>query len=237
MALDTNCIAYIIQDNMKYAILLTVLAAIGAIPPFHSSGSAMQNRAEQARRNVATKLMPYLGQPVFIRIIKEDWQLELWWQHRGKWEILKTYPIAGMSGQLGPKECEGDCQAPEGFYRVQPHALNPKSKYYLSFNIGYPNEYDKKRGRTGSHIMVHGSNVSIGCFAMTDKGIEEIYTLVAEALQAGQSYVPVQVYPFRMTPQRMEEEHGSPHYEFWQHLLDGWRYTEEKREPWPDSDN
>lgn len=202
----------------------------------HTSTTA-QNRETQARRDSAPALIGHMGEPVFLRIIKEDYELELWVCHKDKWLLFKKYPIAAMSGRLGPKEREGDMQAPEGFYRVTLPALNPRSNYYLSFNIGYPNKYDLSLGRSGSYIMVHGSNVSIGCFAMTDKGISEIYTMVAEALRAGQPYVPVQVYPFRMTPERMAEEQESPHFDFWQHLLPGWTYTEQSSAPYPDSDN
>ena len=202
----------------------------------HASTTA-QDRETQARRDSAPVLMGHMGEPVFLRIIKEDFELELWVCHDGKWLIFKKYPIAAMSGLLGPKEREGDMQAPEGFYRVTRSALNPRSNYYLSFNIGYPNKYDLSLGRTGSFIMVHGSNVSIGCFAMTDKGISEIYTMVAEALRAGQAYVPVQVYPFRMLPERMAKEQENAHFEFWQHLLPGWAYTEQFSAPYPDSDN
>ena len=222
---------------MKHTLLLATLAAVAAILPSHS-GDDDPDREAIARRRVSARLLPYMGRPVFIRVIKEERRLELWLKTpEQRWELLQSYPIAGMSGELGPKEQEGDGQAPEGFYRVYLSALNPKSNYYLSFNIGYPNAYDRSLGRTGSHIMVHGSNVSIGCFAMTDAGIEQIYTLVAEALRGGQSYVPVQVYPFRMTPQRMQQEQASPHSAFWQHLLPGWQHTEAHHEPWPDADN
>ena len=216
--------------------IVAAVAALGALC-WGSETAGLAEREKTARRHTAHKLLGYWGRPVFIRIIKEEAALELWLQHEGKWQVFETYPIAGMSGELGPKTREGDCQAPEGFYRVLPAALNPKSNYYLSFNIGYPNSYDRELGRTGSHIMVHGSNVSIGCFAMTDPGIEEIYTLVAAALRGGQAYVPVQVYPFRMSPQRMQTELSHPHYDFWMHLLQGWQHTETHREPWPDSDN
>lgn len=200
------------------------------------ASSTAASREIEAKRATAAQ-MEHWGKPVFIRIIKEDYELELWLREGESWRLFKVYPIAGMSGELGPKTREGDCQAPEGFYRVVKSALNPHSSYYLSFNIGYPNRYDRSLGRTGSHIMVHGSNVSIGCFAMTNAGISEIYTLVAEALRAGQPYVPVQVYPFRMTPERMDAEADADHADFWQHLLPGWEHTESHHEPYPDSDN
>ena len=211
-------------------IALVVMVSEGA-------GRTTESRVTEAKRATAHKLKQHWGKPVFIRIIKEEYLLELWLKEGENWRMHQEYPIAGMSGDIGPKQAEGDCQAPEGFYRVYKSGLNPYSSYYLSFNIGYPNRYDRSLGRTGSHIMVHGSNVSIGCFAMTNAGISEIYTLVAEALQAGQRYVPVQVYPFRMTPERMTEEEENPHAKFWQHLLPGWQHTEKNSAPYNDTDN
>lgn len=212
-------------------LLLMALPLTGT--PCHGN-----DRVAEARQHVEAELKEHFGKPVFLRIIKEDYELELWLQEPdGKWLLFDTYEIAAMSGELGPKTKEGDEQAPEGFYRVLPHAMNPRSMYHLSFNIGYPNAYDRSMGRTGSYIMVHGSDVSIGCFAMTDPIIEEIYTLVNEAFRAGVKSVPVQVYPFRMTEERMREEASHQHFEFWQHLLPGWQYTEQHKAPYEDSDS
>ena len=213
-------------------IILSVI--VMGIAPAQTTG----DRVLDARNNVQAEFAEHFGKPVFIRIIKEDRDLELWVQESDKsWQILKIYHIFGMSGELGPKTAEGDEQAPEGFYRVYPHSMNPRSKFHLSFNIGYPNAYDRKLGRTGSFIMVHGDILSIGCFAMTDARIEEIYTMVNEAFKAGTVHVPVQVYPFRMTAERMLKERESEHFEFWQHLLPGWQHTETSCSPYPDSDN
>ena len=213
-------------------IILSVI--VMAIAPAQTTG----DRVLDARNNVQSEFAEHFGKPVFIRIIKEDWELELWVQEADKsWHPLKIYHIFGMSGELGPKTAEGDEQAPEGFYRVYPHSMNPRSKFHLSFNIGYPNAYDRKLGRTGSFIMVHGDILSIGCFAMTDARIEEIYTMVNEAFKAGTQCVPVQVYPFRMTDERMLKEQESEHFDFWQHLLPGWQHTETSCSPYPDSDN
>ena len=213
-------------------IILSVI--VMGIAPAQTTG----DRVLDARNNVQSEFAEHFGKPVFIRIIKEDRDLELWVQEADKsWQILKSYHIFGMSGELGPRTAEGDEQAPEGFYRVYPHSMNPRSKFHLSFNIGYPNAYDRKLGRTGSFIMVHGDILSIGCFAMTDARIEEIYTMVNEAFKAGTQYVPVQVYPFRMTDERMLKEQESEHLEFWQHLLPGWQHTETSSSPYPDSDN
>ncbi len=184
-----------------------------------------------AREHARPTLGSHFGEPVFIRIIKEARLLELWVQRGGSWQVLKTYPIAAMSGTLGPKQAEGDKQAPEGFYDVVPERMNPKSRYHLSFNIGYPNEHDRSLGRTGSFIMVHGGEESIGCFAMTDEGIEEIYTLVNEAFRAGQKRVEVHIYPFEMTAARMEREQESPHLDFWRSQQERWQHTHDHHEP------
>lgn len=199
---------------------------------------ADEPRVIQARQNVQAELGQNFGKPVFIRLIKEERLMELWLQEQqGDWNLFKTYPVAAISGEPGPKTAEGDKQAPEGFYRVIPGNMNPRSKFHLSLNIGYPNSYDRQLGRTGSFIMIHGGDESIGCFAMTDPMIEEIYTLVNEAFKAGTTCVPVQVYPFRMTPERMQQEAGNKHIAFWKHLLPGWQHTENNNAPYPDKDN
>jgi murein L,D-transpeptidase YafK len=150
------------------------------------------------------------GAPVFVRVLKEEGELEMWVEVKEgeRWKLFRKWRIAGMSGKLGPKLKEGDLQAPEGFYEVGMKQLNPMSRFHLSFNVGYPNAYDRFHGRTGSLIMVHGSNVSIGCFAMTDPVIEEVYLLVEAALKGGQEAVKVQVFPFRMTPEKMAAVEG-----------------------------
>ncbi len=141
------------------------------------------------------------GDPIFIRIFKQESELELWSFDRKKsrWALAKTYPICRWSGTLGPKLKEGDGQSPEGFYEGSLGSLNRNSSYHLSFNLGFPNAYDRNLGRTGSYLMVHGSCVSIGCYAMTDAGIEEIYGAVEASLRSpsGQTRVPVHIFPFR----------------------------------------
>ncbi len=169
-----------------------------------------------------------LGDPVFVRIFKESRELEVWIKPQGgeEFQLWKTFPIAAMSGTLGPKVQQGDGQAPEGFYTVDARALNPQSAYHLAFNVGYPNRYDREHGHNGSLIMVHGSNKSIGCFAMTDPVIEEIYLVAEAALQAGQAEFPVHVFPFRMTRERMEQMQGSKWAPFWENLRVGYKRFE-----------
>lgn len=150
-----------------------------------------------------------IGSPVFVRIFKREGVLELYVKKAGRFALKKRFEVCKMSGRIGPKLRSGDYQAPEGFYSVTARQLNPNSQYHLAFNVGYPNAFDRQRGRTGSAIMVHGDCVSIGCFAMTNKGIEEIYGYVAAALKGGQREVPVHIFPFRMTNSAMASA-GAP---------------------------
>lgn len=150
----------------------------------------------------------------------------------GPFQLLKTHPIARWSGLLGPKQKEGDKQAPEGCYGITRRLMHPGSDYHLAMNIGYPNGLDRALGRTGSLIMIHGKDVSVGCFAMTDPVIEEIYLLVDAALDAGQTEVPVHCFPFRMTDKRIAEVVDSPWRGFWLKLKAVWdAFEKTKRVP------
>jgi murein L,D-transpeptidase YafK len=117
--------------------------------------------------------------------LKKERLLEVWVSGDGKkYKLLHTYPILAASGVLGPKLREGDRQVPEGLYRVE--SLNPNSLYHLALRVNYPNAFDlqhaKEEGRTepGSDIMIHGKAASIGCLAMGDPAIEDLFVLVAE---------------------------------------------------------
>jgi hypothetical protein len=171
------------------------------------------------------------GDKVFIRIFKLESMLEVWLEKDGVYRLFKYYPICNYSGFLGPKLKEGDKQAPEGFYEVKRSALNPNSKFHLSFNLGYPNAYDRAYGRTGSFLMIHGSCYSIGCYAMRDKPIEEIYGLVEAALKNGQKRVPVHIFPFRMSEVRMARYEMHRWYGFWLNLKEGYDYFEAESTP------
>ncbi len=162
-----------------------------------------------------------LGSPVFVRIFKRDFELELWIQRDGHFIKFATYPICRWSGKLGPKIAQGDHQAPEGFYSVDAKALNPNSRWHRSFNLGYPNAYDQSLRRTGSFLMVHGGCGSVGCFAMTNPAIDEIWQIVTAALNGGQKRFQVQVFPFRMSKANLESNASSPYAQFWQDLKAG----------------
>jgi murein L,D-transpeptidase YafK len=160
--------------------------------------------------------------PVLIRSYKQEAELEVWKQRAdGRYTLLKTYPMCRWSGQLGPKVREGDRQVPEGFYTVTPASMNPNSAYDLSFNVGYPNAYDRALGRTGSAIMVHGICSSAGCFSMTNTQIEEIYAVIREAFAGGQRAIQMQSLPFRMTPANLAKHRLDPNAAFWRELKHG----------------
>ena len=161
--------------------------------------------------------------PIFIRIFKEESQMEIWKQRAdGRYGLLKTYSICKWSGALGPKKVEGDRQAPEGFYTVTPAQMNPNSNYYLSFNIGYPNAYDRSLGRTGSNLMVHGACSSAGCYSMTDEDAGEIFALARDAFRGGQRAFEIQAFPFRMTPENLAKHRDNPNMDFWRMLKVGY---------------
>jgi murein L,D-transpeptidase YafK len=202
-------------------------------PQQHSRAAEAAERVRPAlERDLAARGLA-VGNPVFIRAFKQERQLELFVKdvRSGKFELFRTYRIAGASGNLGPKLAEGDFQVPEGFYHVPPSAMKPDSQYHLAFNIGYPNAYDLAHKRTGSLIMVHGDRVSIGCLAMTDEKIEEIYTLCAAAHAKGQAFFRVHLFPFRMTEARMTAAAGERWADFWSNLKQGYDWFERERVP------
>lgn len=161
------------------------------------------------------------GTPMLIRIFKSESLLELWMRKGDTFELFATYPVCHWSGTLGPKIKEGDKQTPEGFYTVTQRQLHRIGRHPQSLNLGFPNAFDKSHARTGSYILVHGACSSVGCFAMTNAVIEEIYGLTSAAIKAGQAHVPVHVFPFRMTEANFEKHKASPWIDFWTNLKQG----------------
>ena len=216
-------------------------AAIATFPPAPANwqslpgpervASLLQRRTTDVSESLRKRGFT-LGDALYLRIMKESNELELWLQPRGftAFQLYKTFRIARWSGTPGPKQREGDGQAPEGFYLVTGRLMNPQSTYHLSFNIGYPNAFDRALNRTGGLIMVHGKDVSIGCFAMTDPVIEEIYLIAQAALAAGQPAFAVHCFPFRMTAQRLAAADG-PWVDFWRNLKQGWDQFEQTHVP------
>lgn len=161
--------------------------------------------------------------PILMRVFKAEGKLEVWKQTKNqqKFALLKSYDICRWSGDLGPKRKEGDRQAPEGFYPIAPSQLNPRSSYFLAFDTGYPNAFDRAQGRTGSNLMVHGDCSSRGCFAMTDKQMQEIFALARDAFDGGQKSFQMQILPFRMTAANLYRFRDNENMPFWRTLKEG----------------
>lgn len=159
-----------------------------------------------------------MGSPVYIQIFKEERTLDLFVKMGETYQLLDSYKICSYSGGLGPKQRQGDFKSPEGFYTVQRNQLKPDSRFYKAINIGFPNAYDRAHGYDGKYLMIHGACVSIGCYAMTDGGIDEIFQFVTGALVFGQAGVQVSIYPFRMTDANMQRHKFSTYSEFWKQL-------------------
>jgi murein L,D-transpeptidase YafK len=171
------------------------------------------------------------GAALFIRVFKSESELELWMEKDGRYELFATYPICHWAGTIGPKLREGDRQNPEGFYSVGPRQLHRIGRWPRSLNIGFPNTFDRAHGRTGSYILVHGGCSSVGCFAMTNAVMAEIFALTEAALRAGQPRVDVHVFPFRMTEANLAAQSGSPWLDFWRNLKEGYDAFEDTRLP------
>lgn len=171
------------------------------------------------------------GSPVFVRIFKEQSEFEVWMKKDGGFIHFATYPICHWSGELGPKLVEGDKQSPEGFYSISPASLHRSGKWPLSFNLGFPNTLDRSLLRTGSYLLVHGGCSSVGCYAMTDAVMQEIYSIVSDAFAAGQKHVPVHVFPFRMTEANLARHAASEWHDFWSNLKEGYDAFEQSRLP------
>ena len=223
--------ARFVRAVMASATLVAALALAACNPDdLAPNGRAAAPLSSAMVSEIASKNMD-TGSPILARIFKEEAQMEVWKQTRdGQYVLLKTYPICRWSGDLGPKKKEGDRQAPEGFYTITPGQMNPASNYYLAFNTGFPNAYDRSHGYTGSELMVHGDCSSRGCYAMTDEQIQEIYALARESFGGGQRAFQLQAFPFRMTALNMAKHRNNPNFAFWKMLKEGYDNFEVTRQ-------
>ncbi len=159
-----------------------------------------------------------LGSPVFIRIYKQNSKMELWVQQGARYVLFKTYGICRWAGGLGPKMYEGDRQSPEGLYHISSEDLIVNPRWHRAMNINYPNQFDVVNGRGGSGILIHGKCGSVGCFAIQDANVEEVYDAVRAALHNGQSNIPVLALPFRFAKYAPTVEDTMNMNDFWSDL-------------------
>lgn len=226
------------DPGLKLANFKT-LFAVGALSALAACQASLEDIAPKAEKPLPSKIVIAMKakgmtrfSPIMVRIFKEEGELEVWKQKdTGRYELIAGYRICKWSGKLGPKFREGDRQAPEGFYTVGPAQMNPKSSYYLAFNIGFPNAFDRANGRSGSHLMIHGACSSAGCYSMTDEQISEIYAFARDAFRGGQKAFQVQAYPFRMTPENMARYRDDPNFKFWRMLKEGHDHFEITKTP------
>lgn len=217
-----------IEGTLRARVAIAVVA-LGLVAPAAALANPnapvpMKTRAAMLAKDMAPDA------PILMRVFKKESVLEVWKQtRRGNYELLKSFPICRWSGQLGPKRRQGDRQAPEGFYTVGPKQMNPNSQFHLSFDIGYPNAFDRAHGGTGSYLMVHGQCTSAGCYAMTDAQVEEIYALARDAFAGGQRAFQFHAFPFRMTAENMARHRADPNMGFWRQLKEGFDHFEATR--------
>ncbi|MBJ7543813.1 hypothetical protein JDN41_09590 [Rhodomicrobium udaipurense] len=223
---------------LRFASVVPLLLGLTGCLNLFGFGGDAENAVPPGERQLPASTQAMLAikgmridAPIFIRIFKEESELEVWKFKDGRFQHFRTYPICAWSGTLGPKIQTGDRQSPEGFYTVTRGQMNPRSNYYLAFNLGYPNTHDQVNGHTGSALMVHGNCKSVGCYAMTDAYIEEIYILAREAFDAGQTKFHVQALPFRMTAANMAKHRDNPWYAFWARLKEGYDSFEASGKP------
>jgi murein L,D-transpeptidase YafK len=187
-------------------------------------------RLSDLKALVEAQGLSYPVDEVYLRVFKTEKNLELWAGDEGQpFKLIKSYPICAASGELGPKRKEGDLQVPEGLYEIS--EFNPGSNFHLSMKLSYPNASDKKRSdakRPGGLIYLHGNCVSIGCIAIEDGPIEEVYFIARDSKLRP---LRIDVFPFRMTEEAMKKAERSEHAKFWAELKPAFVRFEESKRP------
>ena len=167
---------------------------------FARPSEALKRKEDTLVRQFEAKKLKWPARYIYIRSFKYDSQLEVWVKDEIKepFRLFKTYKVCALAGSLGPKRMRDDYQVPEGFYYI--NEFNPKSNYYLSLGLNYPNASDRILSdsyQPGGDIYIHGSCVTVGCIPLTDNQIDELYILAAHAKDMGQDFIPVHIFPIR----------------------------------------
>jgi murein L,D-transpeptidase YafK len=230
------------KQHKAICLLLLTIVSFSFVPDNFKAEQIKNERVKTAykeKKVLLTELytqknLDFTKQQIFIRVFKKEAELELWARNIGskKFTLVKTYPICSSSGELGPKRKNGDYQTPEGFYSID--RFNPYSNFYLSLGINYPNTSDKilgSKGNLGGDIFIHGNCVTIGCMPLTDDKIKELYIAAVEAKSAGQSKIPVHIFPCRLNNETwttIEKDYADQPalIKFWQNLKPGYDYFE-----------
>ena len=199
--------------------------------------TAFAEKDGQLRSLFADRDIPYPPEKLFIRVFKQEKILEVWaWlTSDAVFKRVKHYPICRTSGNLGPKRREGDLHLPEGFYYID--RFNPKSNFYLSLGINYPNQSDKilgKKGEFGGDIFIHGGCATVGCIPITDEYIKEVYWLAVQAKSNGHMKIPVHIFPTKLdegavTRLKSTAPNNDILINFWKNLKIGYNWFEQYR--------
>ncbi len=208
---------------MQFRVASLILAAFALLVPLvgGAEGADKSWRPESVAAREADLTQRFqkqglkLGSPIFLRVYKRTSEMELWVLQGSRYVLFKTYGICRWSGGLGPKFYEGDRQSPEGLYRITVADLIVNRRWDRAMNINYPNNFDRANGRGGSSILIHGGCGSIGCFAIQNQNVEDVYGAVRAALHNGQAYIPVLALPFRFSALAPSKEDTLQMSEFW----------------------
>ena len=169
---------------------------------FSRVGKAYQEKWTRINNSLTRNSIDPGKLELYLEVFKEEKEIEVWARNIGDsaFRLIEIFPICHLSGGPGPKRRQGDLQVPEGFYHI--HIFNPRSNFYLSLGLDYPNASDRilgEKGNLGGDIFIHGRCVTIGCLPITDDKIKELYIYCVEARNNGQMNIPVTIYPVRLT--------------------------------------
>jgi murein L,D-transpeptidase YafK len=203
------------------AALIAILLQSGCTfqPPAESWESVTARTVDYYAPTAEARLQPYFQragvnyppQQVALLVFKQERKLELWASNNNVWHLVKIYRVLAASGGPGPKLHEGDDQVPEGIYKIT--SLNPRSRFHLSLDLNYPNRFDREhaqwdhRRNPGSSIFIHGHAVSIGCIAVGDSAIEELFVLV---YKTGLQHVTVIIAPNDLRTEQPLKDQDKP---------------------------
>ena len=218
----------VLPQLMRFTLALVVLSSLALAKDRVTT--ARGGQAAPLKQLFADAGLTYPPDELYLRAFKEEKELEVWSGSRNKpLKRVITYPICAASGTPGPKREEGDLQVPEGFYEIK--SFNPTSNFHLSMEVSYPNASDRilgTKGKLGGLIYLHGNCASIGCIAITDGPIEQVYLMATDAKVRR---LPIHIFPRRLDEAGLKALEKGPHLEFWKQLQPAYLKFEQTRRP------
>jgi hypothetical protein len=195
--------------------------------------AAVVHKQAEVERMFADAGVAFPPKELLWRVFKDKHHLEVWANDTkgAPMKKIATYRACAMSGDLGPKHREGDRQVPEGFYRIE--YFFPDSAFHLAAKVSYPNALDRATGDPvpGGDIMIHGGCASIGCIALTDERIEELWVIGSSVIYKGEP-IHVHIFPSRDMDALIEDDAWAKNRAFWENLREGFQAFEaDKRLP------